>query len=72
MGNSASSELLALLGNLKRGIWILGISSWLFGITDRSIAAFSNGFLSATDLVQLFTASFFALSWVLLKPDSRN
>lgn len=56
------------LMNLKNGIWVLGVSSWLFGITDRSIATLSDGYLSALDIVQLFTASFFFLDWLLLKP----
>jgi hypothetical protein len=56
------------LGKLRNAIWLLGISSWLFGITDRSIASFSDGYLSALDLVQLCTASFFFVSWLFLKP----
>lgn len=58
------------LGNLKNGIWLLGVSSWLFGITDRTIASFADGYLSALDIVQLFTASFFFVSWLFLKPKS--
>jgi hypothetical protein len=67
-----SSEIFTLLNPLRRGIWLVGVSSWLFGISDRSIAALSDGFLSAWDLIQLFTASFFFLGWVLLKPDFRR
>ena len=55
------------LGKLRNAIWLLGVSSWLFGITDRSIASFSDGYLSALDIVQLFTASFFFVSWLFLK-----
>lgn len=54
--------------NLKQGIWFFGVSSWLFGITDRSIACFADGYLSALDITQLFTASFFFVSWLFLKP----
>ena len=56
------------LENLRQGIWFFGVSSWLFGITDRSIACFSDGYLSALDITQLFTASFFFVSWLFLKP----
>ena len=56
------------LENLKQGIWLLGVSSWIFGITDRSIATFSDGCLSAVDITQLLTASFFFVSWLFLKP----
>lgn len=70
MGNIPSFELLAFLTNLRNGIWLLGVSSWLFGITDRSIASFADGYLSALDIVQLFTALFFFVSWLFLKPSS--
>lgn len=60
------------LGKLRNAIWLLGISCWLFGITDRSIASFSDGYLSALDLVQLFTALFFFISWLFLKPTKLN
>jgi hypothetical protein len=56
------------LGKLRNAIWLLGVSSWIFGITDRSIASFSDGYLSALDLIQLSTASFFFVSWLFLKP----
>jgi hypothetical protein len=68
MNTKLSSKLDPFLENLRRGIWLLGISSWIFGITDRSIACFSDGYLSALDITQLFTASFFFVSWLFLKP----
>lgn len=71
MDNQQSSDADAFLGSLKNGIWLLGVSSWLFGITDRSIASLSDGYLSALDIIQLFTASFFFISWLFLKPSSR-
>jgi len=46
-----------------------GIPSWLFGITDRSIASFADGYLSTIELFQLFTASFLFMSWLYLKPE---
>lgn len=63
-------EKSVFLGKLRNAIWLLGISSWLFGITDRSIASFSDGYLSAWDIIQLATASFFFVSWLFLKPTS--
>jgi hypothetical protein len=53
---------------LKKGIWILGTTSWMFGISDRSIASLADSYISAIDLIQLFTASFFFVSWLFLKP----
>ncbi len=69
MNNQLSSEILVFLAQLKNGIWLLGIASWLFGIIDRSIASFSDGYLSAIDIMQLFTASFFFVGWLYLKPE---
>ncbi|MBE9192824.1 hypothetical protein IQ230_21200 [Gloeocapsopsis crepidinum LEGE 06123] len=71
MNNQQSADAAIFLGNLKNGIWLLGTSSWLFGITDRTIASFSDGYLSAIDIIQLSTASFFFVSWLFLKPTSK-
>lgn len=64
-----SNEVATFLQDLKTGIWFLGITAWLFGICDRSIASLADGYLSATDLLQLFTASFFLVCWLFLKPN---
>ena len=71
MNNPQTTEANDFLGSLKSGLWIFGVSSWLFGITDRSIASFADGYLSALDITQLFTASFFFVSWLFLKPVSK-
>jgi hypothetical protein len=57
------------MSNIKSGIWYLGIASWLFGISDRSLAAISDGFVSGSDLILLFTAAFYFVSWLFLKPN---
>lgn len=67
-----SLEQSVFLAKLRNAIWLLGVSSWLFGITDRSIASFADGYVSALDLVQLCTASFFFVSWLFLKPTQRE
>ena len=71
MNNQQQSGSNQFVGNLKNGIWVFGISSWVFGITDRSIASFSDGYLSALDLTQLFTAATFFVAWLFLKPTSK-
>jgi hypothetical protein len=71
MNNEQTSDATDFLETLKYGIWLLGVLSWLFGITDRSIASFADGYLSALEIVQLFTASFFFASWLFLKPSLR-
>ncbi|MFK0733414.1 MAG: hypothetical protein ACFKPT_21680 [Gloeotrichia echinulata GP01] len=67
---SIELEIAIFIVKLKNGIWICGIPSWLFGITDRSLAAFADGYLSALEVFQLFTASFFFVSWLYLKPEN--
>lgn len=54
---------------LKNGIWFFGIPSFLFGISDRSITALADGYLSVIEIIQILTASFFFLSWLFLKPE---
>ncbi|OKH39320.1 hypothetical protein NIES2119_06145 [[Phormidium ambiguum] IAM M-71] len=71
MSSEQKAEKARFLGSLKHGIWFIGISSWLFGISDRTIASLADGYLSAIDIIQLFTASFFFVSWLFLKPTSR-
>lgn len=68
MNQQQNSEVSAFLPILQKGIWLFGIISWIFGLTDRSIALLADGYLSAIDIVQLFTASFFFVSWLLLSP----
>jgi len=58
-----------LITRLRNSIWMFGIPSWLFGITDRSIAAFADGYISPIEIFQLVTASLFFLSWLVLKPE---
>ena len=70
MNKQKLPEAKTFIGNLKNGVWLFGISSWIFGITDRSVATLSDGYLSALDLTQLFTAATFFLAWLLLKPSS--
>ncbi|NJM70094.1 MAG: hypothetical protein HC862_07595 [Scytonema sp. RU_4_4] len=72
MNNRQPSDSKHCVGNIKNGIWVFGLSSWLFGITDRSIASFSDGYLSASDITQLFTAATFFVAWLFLKPRSRR
>ncbi len=62
-------DIALFIDQIKSNIWLFGIPSLLFGITDRSVAAFADGYLSPIEIFQLFTASFFFLSWLYLKPE---
>ena len=66
---SQNSEVGYFVARMKEGIWLLGVMSWMFGITDRSIAALADGMVMAIELVQLFTAALFFFCWLFLKPD---
>ncbi|QLE56981.1 hypothetical protein [Nostoc sp. TCL26-01] len=68
--NSIETEFYQFINKFKIGVWFLGIPSWLFGITDRSIAAFADGTLSITEIFQLLTTAFFFVSWLYLKPEN--
>jgi hypothetical protein len=65
-----SSEPAPFLGTLRNGLWLFGVSCWLFGVIDRSVASFADGYLSPLDSVQLFTAIALFISWLFLKPSS--
>lgn len=62
-------EVSLIIAKIRNGIWIFGIPSWLFGITDRNVASMADGYLSTLELFQLFTASCFFLGWLYLKPE---
>lgn len=63
-------EIAIFISNLKNSIWLFGIPSWVFGISDRSVAALADGYLSPLEILQLLTASFFFLSWLYLRPET--
>lgn len=65
-------EIILLLNKLRNSLWFIGIPSWLFGITDRGVAAFADGYLSPLEILQIFTASLFFLSWLSLKPEAES
>ncbi|AFZ13384.1 hypothetical protein Cri9333_2518 [Crinalium epipsammum PCC 9333] len=62
-------EVTELIAKFRNSIWMFGIPSWLFGISDRGLAAFADGYLSPVEILHLLTASFFFLSWLSLKPE---
>lgn len=68
--NNESIEPSLLEESFRNGIWLFGIHSWIFGIVDRSVAAFADSYLSAIELAQIFIASFFLVGWIFLKPET--
>ncbi|MEM1394070.1 MAG: hypothetical protein AAF757_16370 [Cyanobacteria bacterium P01_D01_bin.116] len=68
--HNKAQEIAFIIGRLRSGIWLFGIPSWLFGIGDRSFAAFADGYISVVEVIQLFTASLFFASWLFLRPEN--
>lgn len=62
-------EFYQFINKCKISVWLLGIPSWIFGISDRSMAAIADGYLSATEIWQILMTFFFFLSWLSLKPE---
>lgn len=54
---------------IKFGLWSIGVASWIFGISDRALATFTDGRVSAQELSLLFVASFYAGCWLFLVPE---
>lgn len=53
----------------RNSIWVVGVPSWLFGISDRLIAISSDSYISIGEIIQIFTVFFFFISWLYLKPE---
>lgn len=68
--SSKAVEIAFIFSRIRSGIWLFGIPSWVFGISDRSYAAFADGYLSAMEVIQLFTASLLFASWLFLNPEN--
>jgi hypothetical protein len=65
---NSALEAALLVTRIRNSIWVFGIPSWLFGLADRGLAAFADGYLSPIELLHLVMASLFFLSWLVLKP----
>jgi hypothetical protein len=63
-------EFAILVGKIKNSIWFFGIPSWVFAISDRSLAALADGYFSPIEVLQLVAASFLFFSWLYLRPET--
>lgn len=68
---SIDIDIYQFINKFKIGVWLFGIPSWIFGITDRSMAALSDGYVSPTEILQFLTTSFFFVIWLYLKPEEK-
>ncbi|HAA26993.1 MAG TPA: hypothetical protein DCE56_04035 [Cyanobacteria bacterium UBA8553] len=69
IANNRGRENYNFFTQFRSSIWSLGVPSFMFGVIDRTIASFADGYLSAIELVHLLTVSFFFISWLSLKPE---
>jgi hypothetical protein len=67
--NHPFTEIYRLLDYFRNGLWVLGIPSCFFGATDRVMAAFTDGYVSAIEFTHFFTAILFFMGWLYLKPE---
>jgi hypothetical protein len=66
---SLKVEVALLMDQIKSSVWLIGIPSWLFAITDRSFAVLADGDLSPVEILQLLMTCLFFVSWIYLKPE---
>jgi hypothetical protein len=64
-----AQEISIFVSIFRNGVWVVGIPSWMFGIGDRTIAAFTDGYISILEIAQLLTTFFLFVSWLYLKPE---
>ncbi|NJR40704.1 MAG: hypothetical protein HC781_20065 [Leptolyngbyaceae cyanobacterium CSU_1_4] len=68
MGNNSSSQPSRLMLKLRYGVWIFGIFSWMFAVTERCLSCFADGALSASELIPISLVFSLCLVWIYLKP----
>jgi hypothetical protein len=68
---SPKPEATQLLSPLRNTVWVTGIFSWLFGVSDRSIAGFADGYLNGVEFGNLLLTLLFFLGWLYMKPESK-
>lgn len=67
--STASASFIMM--QLKKIVWLIGIALLIFGMADRGIAAFTHGYVSTAELLNMFTISLLLASWLSLKPESQ-
>ena len=57
---------------IRNGVWYVGVTAFLIGLTDRAIATLADATISAIDLIQLFTAALVFVGWLFFSPHSQG
>lgn len=53
----------------KNGIWWIGVPSCLFGTVERSVALFSENYISVINIFHFLATAFLFTCWIYLKPE---
>ncbi len=73
MNSSSVQNNLALtklpINLVRTGIWISGNLLLMFGVLDRVISIYSDGFVTGQEFVQLVLPSVLLMGWLYLKPE---
>lgn len=57
------------INQFKSGIWLLGVPSCLFGTVERSVALFSQNYISVINIFHFLATAFLFTCWIYLKPE---
>ncbi len=67
-GNSMTPKAIDVVNKIRYGVWIFGIFSWMFAVSERCLASFADGALSAPELILILLVSSLSIVWIYLKP----
>ncbi|PSF36247.1 hypothetical protein C7H19_13650 [Aphanothece hegewaldii CCALA 016] len=57
------------INQFKSGIWWVGVPSCLFGTVERSVALFSDNYISVINIFHFLFTAFLFTCWIYLKPE---
>lgn len=55
---------------MRAGIWVTGVGAWIYGLSDRTVAAILDGMVTGLEVGQLTIAALIAVMWCFLRPDA--
>lgn len=67
-GKSVTPKSMDAMDKLRYGTWIFGIFSWMFAVSERCLASFADGALSAPELILIMLVLSLSVVWIYLKP----
>ncbi len=64
-------ETVLLINQLKYGVWLLGVTAWLFAIVERIIAVAACTYFSK-EIFQTLIICLFLITWLYLQPETNQ